>query len=54
MTEPTTCAECIHFRRDEINPIAGLGWCPLRKVSRYPEQPHYCRQREVDGEDEGE
>jgi len=52
MTEPVTCSECIHFRRDEINPVAGLGWCPLRKVSRYPEQLHYCRQREV--EDDGD
>ena len=52
MTEPVTCDDCIHFRRDEINPAAGLGFCPLRKVSRYPEQPHYCGQREVeDGDD---
>lgn len=50
MTEPVTCADCIHFRRDEINPAAGLGWCPLRKVSRYPEQVHWCRQREEETE----
>ena len=42
---------CTHFRHDEINPPAGLGWCPLRKVSRYPGQPHYCKQREEE-EDE--
>lgn len=46
MADPVTCAGCIHFRRDDINPPAGLGWCQLRKVSRYPMQPHYCRQRE--------
>ena len=48
----TACAGCRHFRRDEINPAAGLGFCELRKVSRYPEQLHYCRQREV--EDDGD
>ena len=51
MTEPVTCAECIHFRHDEINPPAGLGWCPPRKVSRYPEQLHYCKQREEEDGD---
>lgn len=48
MTDPITCADCVHFRRDEINPPAGLGWCELRKVTRYPMQPHYCRQRQVE------
>lgn len=52
MTEPVTCEDCIHFRRDAINPSAGLGWCELRKVSRYPMQPHWCRQREVDDDAE--
>lgn len=54
MADHVTCADCRYFRRDEINPPAGLGFCPLRKVSRYPEQPHYCRQREAESEDEGE
>jgi hypothetical protein len=52
MSESVTCEGCTHFRHDEINPAAGLGWCPLRKVSRYPEELHYCRQREV--EDDGD
>jgi|SRR6185312_5905289 len=52
MTEPVTCEDCIHFRRDVINPSAGLGWCELRKVSRYPMQPHWCRQREVEDDAE--
>jgi len=52
MTDPGTCADCIHFRRDVINPSTGLGWCELRKVSRYPMQPHYCKQRETDDEAE--
>lgn len=46
MTEPVTCADCRYFRPDAQNPPAGLGWCELRKVSRYPMQPHWCRQRE--------
>ena len=47
-----TCNTCRYFRPDDINPPAGLGWCPLRKVARYPEQPHYCKQREdEDGDD---
>jgi hypothetical protein len=50
MTDPITCANCIHFRRDEINPVEGLGWCVLRKIVNYPDAPHYCRQREVDVE----
>lgn len=48
MTEPVTCDECIWFRRDDINPKDGLGWCALRNVSRYPMAPHYCRQRRVE------
>lgn len=52
MTEPVTCAECIHFRRDEINPAAGLGFCELRRIAKYPGELHYCRQREV--EDDGD
>lgn len=52
MTAPVTCTDCQHFRRDAINPPDGLGWCTLRKVSRYPMQPHYCRQREVENDAE--
>lgn len=51
------CEACIHFRPDEINPVAGLGWCELRKIARYPAAPHYCRQYEAadgDGNGEGE
>lgn len=50
VSAPVSCADCLHFRRDEINPVEGLGWCDLRKVTRYPMQPHYCRQREVEAE----
>ncbi len=50
MTEPVTCDDCIHFRRDTINPPAGLGFCELRKIAQYPMAPHYCRQREPDDE----
>ena len=52
MTEPVTCELCVHFRRDAINPVTGLGFCTLRKVAKYPMEPHYCRQFE--GEDDGE
>lgn len=52
MTDPITCADCIHFRRDEINPAAGLGFCELRKVSHYPDAPHYCRWHEAEDGDE--
>lgn len=41
-----TCAGCRHFTPDTINPVSGLGWCPLRNVARYPMQRHRCRQRE--------
>ena len=51
MSESVTCAECTQYRRDEINPAAGLGFCELRKVSRYPGQLHYCKQREVEDGD---
>jgi hypothetical protein len=51
MADPVSCAACIHFRRDEINPVQGLGWCALRKIVNYPVAPHYCRQREVEQED---
>lgn len=51
MTDPVTCNECRHFQRDEINPAEGLGFCPLRRVSKYPMAPHYCRQRKVDDDD---
>lgn len=51
MIDPVTCDECRYFQRDEINPAQGLGGCELRKVMRYPEAPHYCRQRKVDDDD---
>ena len=43
-----TCDECRYLRRDDINPATGLGWCDLRKVAKFPLEPHYCRQREVE------
>lgn len=46
-----TCEGCRYFRPDAVNPPAGLGWCELRKVSRYPMQPHYCKQREGENDD---
>lgn len=42
MSEPVTCEDCVHFRRDAINPAMGLGWCELCRVSRYPMQPRWC------------
>jgi len=42
----STCEGCRHFTPDAINPVSGLGFCELRKVSRYPMQLHWCRLRE--------
>lgn len=54
MTEPVTCEACIHFRRADINPEAGIGVCTLKHVGVYPLAPRYCRQRQVAKEDEDE
>ena len=53
MTATVTCEDCRYFRRDDINPEVGLGFCTLRKFAKYPLAPHYCRQREAqdDGSD---
>ena len=41
---PTTCADCIHFRRDEINPAAGMGECMNEPSHGYwhPMAAHRC------------
>jgi hypothetical protein len=43
-----TCERCIHFQRDRINPIAGIGTClhPARDEAWYPSAPHFCRHHE--------
>ena len=54
MTGPTTCDDCIHFRRAVINPTAGIGVCELKHIGVYPMAPRYCRQHEVAKEDDGD
>jgi len=44
----TTCETCTHYRRDPINPPAGLGSCGHRNqhLARYPAQQHHCKDHE--------
>lgn len=47
---PTTCADCIHFRRDEINPVAGMGECMNEPSHGYwhPMAAHRCSDLKLD------
>jgi len=42
------CAECEHFRRNQFNPLAGVGRCRLghpdgpRNMPQYPDAPRLC------------
>ena len=47
MTATVTCEDCRYFRRDDINPQAGIGVCELKHFGVYPLAPRYCRQHEV-------
>jgi hypothetical protein len=39
---PPSCARCAHFRRDHINPEAGMGACALGLGYHYPTERHWC------------
>ncbi|MFC4822234.1 hypothetical protein [Dokdonella ginsengisoli] len=41
---PVTCAECIFFVRDSINPAGGLGTCGKGVEANVPAYPHAKRQ----------
>ncbi|NII73242.1 hypothetical protein FHW84_001811 [Dyella sp. SG562] len=41
-----TCETCRHYRRDPVNPPAGLGSCAKQHLPRYPAQKHHCRDHE--------